>query len=373
MRLLLSFSGEMDSVCKPCKQIIVDSDSGIQCDLCLMWFHCKCVGLSESDYEHFRELDCLGYWFCRADKKKVSDFIKRVKNEDKIQSEIKKGIDEIKTVVLGLTHAINKQQDSVKKSFAEVLRSNISSQPQTKIYSTRSRASANQGIMVVPKSGNMSSKDVEKVVKEKVDLVGIKLGVSKLKHMKNSGIFMATPSDVDILEKEVSTKLGEGFKVFKPKAPTPQLVISGISREYGEEELWTEIKETNPGFCSDDSIKVVHRRKLKFNDCQEKWSYIIEANAATYKKLVDRYVTVDFDDHFVKQPAASTVNSIITRALIALLHLCALDVVKITKLANVRKLSHTVVQTVEMQILRVQNSTPITAVVAAIAQYTKIF
>lgn len=103
---------------------------------------------------------------------------------------------------------------------------------------------------------------MEKILKEKInltlDLTRIKTGASKLKHIRNSGIFMATNSNIDALEKEINEKLGDELKVIKPRVLAPQLIISGLTHEYSAEDLWLEIRETNHGFDEDDKISVVY-------------------------------------------------------------------------------------------------------------------
>lgn len=290
--------------CKICNEKVKKNAAALQCDFCLHWFHCSCVGLSEDHYEHFKELGTLSFWFCKADKKRVDDFIKKGKADDSILSEMKAGFDELKNEVSKITGVLeNKIEESSRKSFAEVLRIN-NSVSENKVCFSRSKV--DNGVVVVPKSQELRSRDVERLVKEKVNLVSIKTGVSKIKHISNSGIYLATSSDVEILQKEISSKLGEDFKVFKPKEPTPQLIISGLSREYSADELWLEIKETNPGFNSDDSIKVVHHRKNRYGETREMWSYVLETSPATFKKLLNRYISIDFKDHYVKQYVEAT-------------------------------------------------------------------
>lgn len=292
----------MSTICKPCNSEVKNRDNGIICDYCDCWFHAGCTGLSASNYKHFKALGENSFWFCAADKEKVANFIKNHKVEEGSIAEMKSTIDEIKTEVLRISGTLK----TSKNSFADVLKMNNTQPSNSKV--TFSRNTASKGIIVVPKCPNLTtSGDVEKMVKSKVDLVGIKTGVSKLKHIKNSGIFLATASNVDQLETEVRQKLGDDFKVYKPKTPTPQLIISGISREYKDDELWQEIKQTNPGFVEEDSLKVIHHRK-KSNIARktESWYYIVEVPPNTYKKMVDRYLSLDFKDHFVRQYVDAT-------------------------------------------------------------------
>lgn len=288
----------MSTNCKSCNKKVRDSESGLQCDYCDGWFHPKCISISEEQYNHLKALGEFSFWFCDADKKKISNFIKKKKNDETILDEMKSSFKEIKSEVSKITGMLEIQMES-RRSYSEILKMN-NNMSESKI--SFSRPSASKGVMVVPKCQDVRSSDVEKLVKEKVKLVNIKTGVSKIKYTKNSGVFLATSADVEKLEKEVIEQLGDDFKVFKPKAPSPQLIISGISREYSPEELWHEIKETNHGFSDTDAIKVVHHRKFVTGEIRKKesWCYIIEAPPITYKKMVNRYLSVDFSDHFVR-------------------------------------------------------------------------
>lgn len=287
------------SLCKTCKGKVKKNDAAMWCDFCQNWFHCDCIGLSEDQYNHLKELDDdLNFWFCKTDKKKIAEFIKKGKADDTILEEVRTGFEDIKADVAKISGVLESKFNTQCQTFADVLKMN-NTEGNNNGYSNRSTPS--NGIVVVPKSQQLCSDDVERIIKEKVNLVNIKTGVSKIKHVRNSGIYLATQCDINVLQKEIHEKLGDDFKVFKTKEPKPQLIISGLSREYSADELWLEIKETNSGFDSNDSIEVVHSRKSKFGEKTDRWSFIVEAPAHTYKKMLNRYISVDFNDHFVKQ------------------------------------------------------------------------
>lgn len=179
----------------------------VKCDFCLNWFHCRCVGLTEDQYEHFKELGDVTFWFCKVDKKKVFEFIKKGKTDETILDQMKAVFAEMKTEVSKITGVLENKLESSRQSFADVLKKN-NVVGENKVYSTRPNVS--KGVVVAHRSKQMNSKDVERIVKEKVNLVNIKTGVSKLKHV-NSGIYLATPCDVDVLQKEIDDKLGADF------------------------------------------------------------------------------------------------------------------------------------------------------------------
>lgn len=109
---------------------------------------------------------------------------------------------------------------------------------------------------------------------------------------------LAKQEDCNKLEAETQKALGHSFQVFQPKPILPQLIITNLSREYTEDELLAELKSTNAYFTEYDRIKIVHSQQKK-ND--NKWTIFLQANTSTFRKLLNRYITLDFSDHYVKE------------------------------------------------------------------------
>lgn len=63
-------------------------------------------------------------------------------------------------------------------------------------------------------------------------------------------------------------------------------------------KLTTELQSTNADYTKEDKIKIVHKYKSKTDG---KWSIFLQAAPSTFKKLVNRYVLLNFGDHFVKE------------------------------------------------------------------------
>lgn len=140
--------------------------------------------------------------------------------------------------------------------------------------------SNSNGIIITSTQPNRSSSQLEKSIKEKLNLTQAKAGVTKMKHISNDRVFLGTQSSADSqkLEKIITEKLGSEFKVTQPKPIIPKLIISNLEKEYNEEDLWEEIRSTNPGFNEPDTIKVVHKMNHKVNEGgKKKWSLIIQA------------------------------------------------------------------------------------------------
>lgn len=133
-----------------------------------------------------------------------------------------------------------------------------------------------------------------------MDIKRIKLGLSKIRKVHQSGVFMATTrkDDCNKLEAETKKVLGDICEVFQPKPILPQLIVTNLSKEYKEDDLIEELRSTNPNFSDDDKIRIVHTQQNKKDG---KWSVFLQASPATFNKLVDRYIILDFSDHYVKE------------------------------------------------------------------------
>lgn len=288
-------------LCGSCKQLV--EEVGIRCDYCDQWFHNGCAGLSNEGYEMITSMKKTVFWYCKEDVKIIKSLIKKKKADEKLKERFIEGIDDIKTEMKKLTAMVDgafsdqmKKLSSVVKesvSFAQVVKQSAAShQPVT-------RTSSN-GVLVIAKETNVSNADIEKVFKERVDITKAKIGITRLKYLKSGGIFLGTKSAEDRgkLEEEARAKLGNSFKVVLPKPIIPELILRNISKTYSDEELMEEIKETNPGFNGEDKLKIVHKRKERLS---QKWTYILQAIPATYDKLIDRYICVDYNDHYIKE------------------------------------------------------------------------
>ena len=54
---------DRDSYCGKCDRLVKNNDKGIQCDLCIKWFHNQCCGISSETYSIVSEAECID-WYC---------------------------------------------------------------------------------------------------------------------------------------------------------------------------------------------------------------------------------------------------------------------------------------------------------------------
>ena len=70
---------EDNSECSKCKTDVGDDDEGIQCDLCLNWYHLKCTDLTTDSYKCFTDDTVIGIkWFCEKCVHKIENLISQI-------------------------------------------------------------------------------------------------------------------------------------------------------------------------------------------------------------------------------------------------------------------------------------------------------
>lgn len=285
----------METLCGNCEESVFEGDKAMACGFCNKWFHIKCVSLTEANYKKFQN-NPQAFWFCPEDVPTIHSLIaeKRitVRVEECMRKEFQDIRDELREV---------KEEARKKMSFAEVAKLSVSN-AETKVSIQQPRIDRSNGVILRPKSGVVLEENVVNIVKSKVNLVKIGAGVSSIKPFRSGGCFLGTISKTasEKLEKEITLQLGDKFEVSKPTTILPQLIISGVEKEYDENQLIAEITKTNPGFCEEDNFKLVHKKLVKSRE-SEKWMYVIEPGEQTYKKMENRYIMVDFKHHFVRE------------------------------------------------------------------------
>ena len=62
----LSKSENKSSLCIRCKSDVKASDKGIECEICGLWYHAQCEGMSNEQYQLMLDEDCKNlHWFCK--------------------------------------------------------------------------------------------------------------------------------------------------------------------------------------------------------------------------------------------------------------------------------------------------------------------
>lgn len=279
-------------LCTKCNRKVLTRDRGLCCALCDCWFHAKCVNVPDEKYKQLKQIEDIIYWFCENDKLKLEGW----KNHEIQETQIVEKIVNIENEVRDLKKKL--ECKSSVPSYANVLKNAV---PTT----IPNKPVDGGGILVYPKDKSKSSSSTEKKIKESIKLSDLKLGVTSLKPIQGGGVYLGTASkdETEKLKEELSKKLGPTFETRKPKTIAPKLIISGITREYDNNTLLEELFATNPRLSDEDlnNIKVSYHFKKQGQKGKTIWSYVVETNGCVFSKLVNNYIMLDYNYHYVKE------------------------------------------------------------------------
>lgn len=284
-----------DHNCKKCGIIVVDE--GTQCDRCDKWLHIKCIKMSKEQYilsgqvkDHF--------WFCASCKEKVINFIKSSVVDVVQKDEIMEALSTIKAEI----KEIKEKNTKTELSYAEVAKL-VSNNSKVKSSLSTPIPKPLGGVIITSKNVSNTKDQTLDDIKKKIDQTKLGGGVTLRTCYRGEGCFLGIRNKVDsaTLEKAVIEQLGDQYLVKTPTEKRPQLILSGMNKEFTEEQLINEIVEANQGFNDEDSmnIKVVHKRSKNMAGKQS-WEYIMEAEENTFGKLLDRYILIDYRYHYIK-------------------------------------------------------------------------
>jgi len=57
---------EDESICGSCMKTLGDRDNGVYCEICELWFHCRCQGVPEAMYNVLSQYNAELHWFCKS-------------------------------------------------------------------------------------------------------------------------------------------------------------------------------------------------------------------------------------------------------------------------------------------------------------------
>jgi len=63
--------------CLSCLKQVADKDLGVQCEICMFWFHAKCVDISTEVYS-FLEKNRNIHWYCDVCNKGMAQVIEEI-------------------------------------------------------------------------------------------------------------------------------------------------------------------------------------------------------------------------------------------------------------------------------------------------------
>ncbi|XP_039313145.1 uncharacterized protein LOC120359509 [Solenopsis invicta] len=167
--------------------------------------------------------------------------VKEIKDEAVRKNEIKTMIKEV----------VQEELENVKQEI-ETLKKMIhgSKEGPQRSYSEAVKEKKKENVIIVKPKLQQESEDTKKVIKEKVDIKNMAMGVTKLKKGSKGVVIMGCESGEEVkkLKETVQAKLGENYKVLESSRSKPKVKIVNINLEemnLDDNELINTIKKQN--------------------------------------------------------------------------------------------------------------------------------
>lgn len=108
-------------VCGRCNALVVGKDKAVQCEVCEVWFHAKCHGISDDAYKVLQKEQSV-HWYCRGCEKgmvKMMEAIAKMrKKQEKLEEDVQKmakEMGEMTNKMNGFVQEANELKDDLKK------------------------------------------------------------------------------------------------------------------------------------------------------------------------------------------------------------------------------------------------------------------
>jgi hypothetical protein len=215
--------------------------------------------------------------------------VKEIKDEAVRKNEIKIMIKEVVQEELG---SVKQEMENLKKIIQGIEYGSKGGTQRS--YSEAVREKKKESLIIVKPKLQQESEDTKKVIKEKVDIKNMAMGVTKLKKGSKGVVIMGceTGEEVKKLKETVQAKLGENYKVTESKSK-PKIKIININLEemnLEDNELINTIKKQNK--IDTVNMRIVKRMVKAKNKEQrrgnEEGSIIMEVDEETHEMILQK-------------------------------------------------------------------------------------
>ncbi|XP_029673847.1 uncharacterized protein LOC115241989 [Formica exsecta] len=211
--------------------------------------------------------------------------VKEIKDETACKKEIKMMVKEIVREELG----------NVKQELLEELKRMI----QGEVCGEKKK----ENVIIIKPKIQQESEVTKKLIKEKVDIKNMAMGITKLKKGSKETVIMGckTGKEIKTLKATVQDKLGENFKVMESPQMKPKIKIINVSEDemrLDDDDLITTIKKQNridainDGFQMRIVKKIVKEKRNDNNQLRrrekEEGSIIIEVDEETHELMLKK-------------------------------------------------------------------------------------
>ena len=200
-----------------------------------------------------------------------------VENTENLQKEIGELKNEISQLKNELNEVKNKNGKYEKGKGSEKL--------------TFSEAVKNKNTMILKAKNSEKAINIEKEVKQKVNVTELQIGINKLKTKKTGTVIIECDNKKSqaCLKQQITEKLTNEVSISKPKIiNNNNLKIVNINKDMNEksdEEILTIIKKQNEILNNDKNLKI--KKRITFEK-RESWSIILEVDCMTHQQLLEQ-------------------------------------------------------------------------------------
>jgi hypothetical protein len=231
---------ELDK-CGECKKVVGKGEKGVQCEICEIWFHCRCEEVEEDTYKLLRQSKV--HFFCGRCDRAAGKILKTVVELKEKQNRMEKDINKIKAELGDI-----KQQNYVK-------------QEQLEDVARKLTADSKGEVSILQ----------DEIKKLKNDVVTVQDGSVKLEQMFNEdkGSGHDEPWS-EVVKKEVATEISIGMKTVMEDVEETldierrkgNLIIHGVPEKDAEEDIESVIQVFGQGMSCDFSRHVEKMERI---------------------------------------------------------------------------------------------------------------
>ncbi|XP_071579731.1 uncharacterized protein [Temnothorax nylanderi] len=226
--------------------------------------------------------------------------VKEMRDEMACKKEIKTIIKEIVREEL---QSIKLEFEELRRSIQEEIKGSPGDAPRS--YCEAVRSKKKESVIIVKPKNQQESEATKKLVKDRVDIKNLGVGITRLRKGNNGTVILGCESEGEMekLKATVQNKMGEDYKVLEQKKIEPKIKIINVGKEemeLEEENLIDTIIKQNKidgdrnGFFIRVVKKIVKERKNSNNNMRlreegnEEGSIILEADEMTQRMMLER-------------------------------------------------------------------------------------
>ncbi|XP_024876664.1 uncharacterized protein LOC112457708 [Temnothorax curvispinosus] len=222
--------------------------------------------------------------------------VKEIKNEMVCKKEIRTIIKEIIQQEIGI---IKQEMENLKRMMMD------GTCGASRKYSEAVKEKKKENILIIKPKAQQESKDTKKIVKEKIDIKNMEVGISKLRKGGGGSVILGCETDEEMktLKDKVQATMGEDFKVNEPQWKKPKIKVINVGEDeikMDDDKLLDAIKRQNriEDTAGEDLfmriVKRMYKRRDKNNERsngkrrEEEGSLILEVDNGTHEAIIKR-------------------------------------------------------------------------------------